>query len=234
MHDRPRAALLLSGHLRQACNSQNVSRARTQLFQHVASCRATFRCDVFLHTWTTVDAATAKWSTGQLSRQASESSYQCLDEITGEIAPTATAVEVQDLKALSSQVLRRGLYFKPALVATRMNLHGMAATVQMMNAHAATMNLSYAIAVRMRVDMGARFSIDHHLSWINITQGWALVRARANALSPQSPRTLHGCRRFSPGVKNGDNCFWGVAAVLSDVVLRAKASTSAGDRICRA
>ena len=102
-----------------------------------------------------------------------------------------------------------------------MNFHGMAGAVRLMTAHASAMNISYDVAVRMRLDLGAAqiggsrtLSAGAKLS----AASWAVVHERA-ARQSGLQRTLHGCSAFIPGVRGGDNCFWGAAQVLADVVL---------------
>ena len=176
-----------------------------------------------------MDARTEKWSSGKRSRHGMHNSTACVSDLVAALEPAAFAVERQDLDAISAAMLRRSIYFKPPLVAARMNFHGMAAVVRLMNAHAATMNLSYSAAIRMRFDLGIDHIVDHHMRLP--ARGWSAVRARAlQALAASAtdggmhavsqPRALHGCHAFSPGVKGGDNCFWAApAAVLSEVLL---------------
>ena len=55
----PRVALEVSGHLREACARAD---GRPALAKAVAECRRFAHCDIFLHTWSTLNAATAVWS----------------------------------------------------------------------------------------------------------------------------------------------------------------------------
>lgn len=227
-----RAALLLSGHLRQVCESPAV---RQQLLDQAEQCRLHFGdfCDIFIHTWSTIDAGTRKWNTGKRSKMAEQNSSRCIFELVNDLRPTSYAVERQDLNATDINVLRPNVYFRPPLVAMRMNVHGMAAATQLMHSHARSMKFNYSVAVRMRLDLG-HGSSKFRQDYMGIgpprlqlaSRGWSAVLARTRLASARTavssePRTIHGCQGFSPGVKNGDNCFWSApASVLSEVVVQ--------------
>ena len=83
-------ALQVSGHLQTNCNFQSVAR-------HLRACRARFtRCDLILHTWSTLVPATPHWQTGTSRRLGfNDSSEACVRKLVDELSPAAVLVEEQ-------------------------------------------------------------------------------------------------------------------------------------------
>ena len=92
-------AIQISGHLQdgRGCSLDHMQ-------GHAAACRARFRrCDVYLHTWSTLHPQTASWHDGPSSphansharREINTSSEACMARIREALRPAATRVEKQ-------------------------------------------------------------------------------------------------------------------------------------------
>ncbi|KAL1503631.1 hypothetical protein AB1Y20_012106 [Prymnesium parvum] len=184
------AALLLSGHLRDACEA-----GAAALHEQAARCRAAFhatRCDVFLHTWDLHDAATPR------------PSLACAAALARSLPLAALTVEHQETRLLNMSARWRAS--PRAYEAFRLNVAGMLGAVELMRLHAAHSRGSYAAAVRLRVDIGS----PRVLRLVNGTlpaAAWAAVAAAAAA--PPRERQLRACSRTKrPGGAAADNCMW--------------------------
>lgn len=198
-----RCALVLTGHLRDTCDAQHSG--LQVVAQHASACRAAFggQCDVFMHTWSTLDSA------GEGSRT---SALACVSRLEPLVPLAAVTVEQQ---IAPTNRTRWGL--GETLNAFRMNSVAMAGGVALMSRHALTMARPYNAVVRMRADVGStkmqsRSSFRGRFISAN---GWAQVRLRADRhlrgkLSPARASEIVACNR--PSGKQGDFCFWSAPA----------------------
>ena len=161
-----RAALVFTGFLRGSCSNLQALVAQSRM------CREAFdkRCDVFLHTWSTIHKDSTFKVHGsnmtdlllkQLARSSVSStipsSWACVATIARELAPAAVTVEEQALPSLEMAAaaqpwgaVRENLFNFRWQVAS---IHG---GIELMSRHAAATQTDYHAVVRMRADVGER------------------------------------------------------------------------------
>ena len=201
------AALLATGHLRDACASGTSFNA-APLRRQLRLCEAAFgACDLFVHTWSTVDAATPRAShvQGVAAGGASNDSWPCVTQLRKALRPTSLQVEVQ--RAPASLTGTWGNSGTPH-VGYVMNAHGVGAALDAMERHARSMRIEYGAAVRLRLDVGAeRLQKIGGGNQLN-TDGWGAARRWA-ARRDAGCAPLFSCHPDKrPGGIAGDNCFW--------------------------
>lgn len=222
-----RAALLLSGHMRGVCMDNS---ATNGLLRHIEQCRALFhKCDIFLHTWSTLDAADALKRTNS----ASVSAQSCVDTLHSKLSFKATVVEQQELGAFVaspkwSNTSRHGSW---TYRAAYLNIMGQLAALNMMLHHASAMRVSYDVAVRLRPDIGER----RVARVSNVSLDWSVVKAWASAardgsLLGEDSRALHSCRLDrAVGAPATDNCYWSTPPSILQSVLQPFTDANAFD-----
>lgn len=190
MVSSPRAAILLSGHVRDTCDIGGWA-----LYEQVDRCRSAFTaslCDVFVHTW------------DKLNSDTPETSWDCITNLMRWLSPAAVAVQRQETDSLNMSLLWRTSHL--SYEAYRLNVAGMVGAMELMIQHASQRRIRYGVALRMRVDIGTT----RILRLINGTlsaDAWrTLYRA---ATSPSTQRELRSCHELKrPGAAGADNCFW--------------------------
>ena len=184
------AAILLSGHVRDACDG-----GAWALHEQVARCRAVFaRCDVFLHTWERRDSTSA----------AAAPSWNCVGNLVHWLSPAAVAVQRQELGALNRS--RQWRASRLSYEGYRLNVAAMVAAAELMLQHAAQNRISYAVALRLRVDIG-NARIQRLVNGTLSATAWLSMRKAAT--SRPAVRELRSCSRVKrPGAAAADNCFW--------------------------
>jgi hypothetical protein len=222
MADSPRAALLLTGHLRGSCSTMT---AQATLAQQAVLCRLAFgarSCDVFLHTWDRLEKAEEYgrifkfrkcMSACAIQReQAATSSWPCLANLTQMISPAGLAVETQD-RARGDPADARMWNRAETLKSFRMQAASMLGSVRLAKAHAASMGHTDDVAVRMRADMGG-MKKGEFISKFLTAEGWLSVRHATEASIRAAARGRRSCmvRQCEQGdktrLKRGDFCFW--------------------------
>lgn len=249
-----RAAILLTGHLRATCVGSLGLRV---LARQVASCRAVFdECDLFLHTWSSLDKApeyahgynatrSCRGSCRWLAHAFNSSSLPCVAAISRAVGPlAAVTVERQEHAARPHAARTWNNRTGETLANFRMNGASMVAGGSLVRRHAEAMNRSYAAAVRMRADIGssniaARGAFSSQ--FLN-NRSWASVRWHANATlrrrGARAPGARSGLQLFScdrvgrrPSLrqKRVDFCFWSAPAAPVLDVLQALRAELSGD-----
>ena len=189
-------ALQISGHIQ---DSRGCSLEHMQA--HVAACRARFRrCDVYMHTWSTLHPQTASWHTRPSSpphevvsqararsRPIEESSEACMVRIRQALRPLAAQVEEQPRPprqvedAGVDSLAPDGLPFNQSGTLTACSGHGYACNWGPARLHSWNMSLlGMALASRLRAASGSRYDVairirpDERVPWWDLVnkQGW--------------------------------------------------------------
>ena len=218
-----RAALVLTGHLRDTCESRT---GIAVVEKQVDACRAAFdgRCDVFLHTWDRLDKGPEYPGGGPVGRrcaaycrqtmqQHNTSAWPCVTNLSTTLAPSAVAVEHQD--RILDDDGDDAPWVNQSLKGFRMNMAGMLGGLDLMERHAAAMGRAYDAVVRMRADVGCRKMRgrpDFREQFMTV-EGWERVQRRAAAVHNDSKELashlraqLDLCDR--PRAKRTDFCLW--------------------------
>lgn len=194
----------ISGHLRMTCDSEaNLG----HLLQSVGACRRTATCDVFLHTWDTLDAQTRTWHKPTVL--APRPSVACARRLARELDAVSYRVDAAPLPSPWTNMtwwtgtrgdsrISLGGILPPVLAQQRVNMQR--------RRHAA----EHDVVVRMRPDL-YRASVDA-LS----DNAWSLI-SHASVTG-----ALLSCQ-FSrwPGYKGGDMCFVSLAPATIDALYEA-------------
>ncbi|KAL3903967.1 MAG: hypothetical protein SGPRY_011462 [Prymnesium sp.] len=184
-----RAAVLLSGHLREACDE-----GWWALVEQVGRCRDSFPrgCDVFLHTWHT---------TRPLLHTPS---LPCVSSLVRALAPAAVSVERQETSGFNmSRPWRASVR---SYEAYRFNIAGMIGAASLMRLHAAQRHIHYSVALRLRTDIGSPRIVRLVNGTLSL-DAWRTLHRAASA--PPSARELRSCSAIKrPGAAGEDNCFW--------------------------
>ena len=202
-----RAAILSTGHLRDACTGASFNAA--PLRRQLRLCEAAFgACDIFVHTWSTVDAATPRAShIPGVSASGANDSWPCVAQLRAALRPTSLQVEVQ--RAPASLTRTWGNSGTPH-VGYVMNVHGVRAALDAMERHARGMGVRYAFAARLRLDVGAERL--QKIGGGNFLQpdSWKAARqwAAARRVEPGCAPVFSCHPEKLPGGIAGDNCFW--------------------------
>ena len=192
-----RVALQLSGHLRETCDSDAKFAV---LKESVASCRQHAHCDLFLHTWATLEADTPSWHRPNASAYDSrKSSRECAARITALLNVTSFQVEAQTPSARFSKATT---WWTSKRGDSHISLAGIAAAIEtqrkandLRRAHELRGH-RYDVVVRMRPDV---YRADHPE-----VASWARIAHAPHNLSD----TIFSCRSMRwPGEKGGDMCF---------------------------
>ena len=174
-----RAALIFTGHVRGSC-ARGGGKGLDVLLRHLHNCRAAFEiCDVFIHTWDTLDRPPKRpprsgpngticiparrgggcqrnpsfWSLWA-AEAPTKSSLPCVAQLANVLNPVAITVERQDrAPGLASDV--RMWNSAETLKSFRMNSASMIGGGELVRRHAASMARTYHAAVRMRADVGS-------------------------------------------------------------------------------
>ena len=184
---------------------------------------------------------------------ANASSWPCVGELTRRVSPAAVVVEAQPQRsalpapppAWSHFLSYLGEDASANLVANfAMNSASIASGVRLMLRHAASMRISYDVAIRMRADFGGLASPDLTSQFLDTVQRWERVREVASrvraadlqshdASPPPSAAGLVMCDR--PRTKRIDFCFWSAPpAPLVRTVLALEAELQALVPECQA
>ena len=173
-----RAALIFTGHLRDTCDAEG---GLAHAAYHVLECQARFAaCDVFMHTWDTLDKAPSYALENRSSTGNRISSWACAHKLRDALNLSSIAIESQPPIAP-----RSGTWENQSLASMRMNVASMAGGVALMRQRAEMTGQSYAAAVRIRADVGSRKMqgrSDFRQQFLDAT-GWAHVRHRAQLAS---------------------------------------------------
>lgn len=223
-----RAALVLTGHLRDTCDTTG---AFHTLARQVQLCRAHFDCDVFLHTWSVLDRSTDVVRPGGTSRgdraiasRHLRSSWPCVHNLS--IALNLTAAQVETQLPEADQPLSHVYAAYPRWMnawAMSMNAATMAGGMALARRHAAAMGITYSAAVRMRADVGSHHMKPAHFQEQFLSRvGWTNVARRASDLtagylSADRATELVTCGR--PYLKRVDFCSWSVPPRPLDATL---------------
>lgn len=210
MSDPPRAAVVLSGHLRATCEDGGA--IGKHLIEELRACRRRFPggCDVFGHTWSTLDAPTRAWNERSpvdsldprvahhvMPRLPAEAharpSRPCVLTLQQALSPSAVTVEIEEQAPLL--VSRAPAPVAAAAVPSNvtwgqssmpwmsmvMNYHSVARAAAAVPANGS----AYAAAVRMRFDVGSLPDASpalHVGSGMRLAEkGWAAVRAAVDS-----------------------------------------------------
>ena len=223
-------ALQVSGHLTR-CHFG-------ALQAHLAQCRARFaRCDLFVHTWSTMAPATVHWSGGH-KPNANLSTAACLPTLVEALEPRAVLVETQRELPRAAEMAPDGLpiqwvhrtergaqFAAERLFAYQQNLLGMHRASTMRRDFERSEGVHYALGMRLRPDglgKGGFSSLDAEA---DLPPLWGCVRAKAGLSSSSqwsdSGRELVAC---NPGARLGlqdhgnDNCFFGPTEALDSTL----------------
>ena len=247
----PRAALILSGFLAGTCSfpggkmpvSGGQGEAMTgvkALLQQVGWCREAFanRCDVFLHSWSTVRKArafhvhgdgltnyskafaavnrTGEAPTGQDATpdQTQEPpSWPCIEKLSSLLPLTAASIETQLPPSPERLAAERPWgVFGENLINMRKQMASALGCLELMARHTSVSGVEYHAAVRLRADLGDRRWAGKAGVFIE-PAGWRTVRRRADALvqgklSTEGHIEIVTCGH--PRVKHTDFCQWSV------------------------
>lgn len=196
-------------------------------------------CDVYLHTWDRLEKPVSQLLArrcGPKCRRATKlsnlSSWPCVGRIVAALQPVAVTVERQDRRPGLAADERRWTSME-TLRSFRMNGASMSGGAALVARHAATMNRTYAAAVRMRADVGAD-TVDGRPFWrdqmLN-NRSWRTVRRYATHHEDASTNRVH--RQLMtcdiPRVNRMDFCSWSVPAAPLLDTLHALTAELAGD-----
>ena len=167
-----RAAILLSGHLRGTCDDPSGLGVAAVAAQVLECLRLFLHCDIFLHTWSTLDKSEGylpphrtcdKGCRMTLARH-NRSSWPCVHRLFDNLTAISRS-QGQNQLVFSATVE----FQKPSagdgvawsemekLDSFRMNVASMVGALRLMQQHTAAMGVEYAAAVRMRADLGDKF-----------------------------------------------------------------------------
>ena len=192
----PRVALIFSGFLRYTCRQGGTM---DRLAEQVSWCREAFsgHCDVFLHTWSTIQKEGGFWVHGHnhsewnisLGRRLATSqpmgipppsSWSCVQALNDLLSPSSVAVEVQ--RPPSADELARA---KPwgwggeNLLNMRMQVSSIMGGLRLAQQHAMAARVEYSAAVRMRADLGDQRISRKFRDMFLDSHGWKIVSRRA-------------------------------------------------------
>ena len=238
----PRVALEVSGHLREACARAD---GRPALAKAVAECRRFAHCDIFLHTWSTLNAATAVWHHNHFG--ADDSSSTCVAQLQDDatLRPTALAVSEQAPNGcrIGGVEVHEGWRWNEVAVAKAPRwgrsgavtaLSGLRCAVlaveratELRRAHERRTGVEYAAVVRMRPDL---FRRTHNKSGLIAVEAprapffAAMARAEGEdgaagaSAAEKLDHRVYGCDSRLPGNAKGDQCFGGQRASMDRVL----------------
>jgi hypothetical protein len=183
IHSHMKISIVFSGHLRDICENPKLS-ILTSSFLH--ACNSQFdACDIFIHTWMSID------------KMSNKSSSTCLETLSNMLSPKGIIREHQIIT--SNKTFG---WANESLQGIRMNIAGMYGGFQIMNHYAALFG-PYNITLRLRTDMfGNRMQnrLDYRKQFPD-AQEWELLKRRHNS------NHLFECHR--PRAKRIDFCFYG-------------------------
>jgi len=226
---QPRVALIVTGHLRSTCAT---SASRSLLERQAVLCRESFggRCDLFVHTWDTLDRdrTCADPGCGKRRAAAATPSWDCMSALIPTLLPAGVTVERQDRAANLSADARMFNGFE-TLQSVRMQAAGMYGGVQLAVRHATAMGHIYDASVRIRADVGA-MPASWRMQLLNDRFAWLDVKRAADAEYSRRSRVpelgidgtasqrqrcghLYVCDRpRHPRLKRGEICLWSAPA----------------------
>ena len=190
-----RVALQLSGHLRETCD---IAANFAVLEETVLSCRRHAQCDLFLHTWDTLQASTPSWHRPNASADPPRPSSECAGRIATQLNVTNLQVEAQ----ASVGRFSNATWYTAKMGDSHISLAGIAAAVEtqqkandLRRAHE-LQGHRYDVVVRLRPDL---YRAEHPE-----VASWALIAQALHSL----PDTIFSCRAMRwPGKKGADMCF---------------------------
>lgn len=218
-----RAALLFSGFLRQTCGSGGTL---DRMLEQARWCRSAFggRCDVFLHTWSTLQKSAGYFEHGadhshwnlslgrrmQLTRPTgvTRASEACVRTLRDRLAPTAVAIDTQPPPTAAELARERPWGASGEnLLNMRRQIAGMRAGFNLMR----ELGRTYDAAVRMRADLGDNRLGAKHRGKFLTEAGWKVVSRRAalharGQLGALRSSELVTCDR--PRTHAMDFCLW--------------------------
>ena len=209
-------ALQLSGHL-MSCNYESVA-------LHLQACRARFaRCDLFVHSWSTMAPATVHWS-GEMRHGRDDSSKRCLQQMKERLDPAAMQTEEQGTPPASSamapdgQPYDQGFHWGPARhFGYLMALHAMHRTSALRRRFERRTNVSYAVSMRLRPDDRGDGGFEGIAEPAKLPPLWDCIRAKtARYIQTSDSSELVSCSPAGGGVGSlgNDNCFFGPPRAL--------------------
>ena len=231
---QPRAAFVLSGHLRDTCDGVNGTNA---IVKQAIMCHEAFagRCDVFLHTWSTLEKHVSMLRHSKLChlknasdhcqldmfrvKQASRASSVCVDTIARRLAnelPSSTLGVSRTLIEEQPEPLSPAVGWGAVGEAVDHNMffqvEGIARVLEMAARERPRRgeHRGHHAVVRMRADFGIRKHQARPELWLN-PQGWRNVHLRAKAaangmLDERVSTEVLTCGW--PHFKRTDMCFW--------------------------
>ena len=223
---RVRVALQVSGHLRELCESNATAGLDNfaPLEALVASCREHADCDVFVHTWSTLDASTPTWHTPRPPDP--RPSAPCAARLA-RLRPAAVAVDEQPRSALANRTWWRGGRWGDSLVSVAGVLAAVRATrlaaqlrADFEGAAEGATAAPYDVAVRLRPDIYPRDRGNMRTVRVKAVDNasWA-VPVRAARRADRMP-VVRGCdSECRPGIKSCDMCFWAAPPSTLDKLL---------------
>ena len=194
----PRAALVFSGFLRGSCRETKAT-GLSALREQLVWCRSAFesRCDVFVHTWSTLSKAApfnvhgsnltavlGAFATegGHNANATQASSWPCVGRVRDALSPAALSVEEQ-LPPTEAELAAARPWGAVGenLLNMRMQMASVLGGLELLGRHASAMSITYHAVVRMRADVGDAWGKKREEVFLS-NAGWRTVRRRANAL----------------------------------------------------
>ena len=205
-------ALLVSGHLRRQCTTRPAE-------LHLAACKARFtRCDVYLHSWRTLEPATPHWRRGwRRTADANVSSAACWNATLKRLQPVASRMEAQAAPPADSTPAPDGRPFPNSSFSLkelfwgaarhhgwRMNIHGMATVARLRRADHERSS-DHRIIIRLRPDDIWRFGNTEKVAAL-----WDCLVLLVNVSAPPSPtpNSSHDHARKPMNVRESGGRSW--------------------------